>query len=132
MTIKQIECEYNEPIDKVLSYFLGQDYMGCSMLRPYQVANLFRKSVGDINNLIKKYHIHLDKSLHFPTPTEDKCWVKFGVSLRYYITTRSKFMTEKEIAIELGVSRQEIGKLIKQHKIHKQRLLRCLYERGGY
>lgn len=128
MTIPQIEKEFNEPIDKVLSDLLREDYMGCAMLRPYQVANLFRTSCGVINSIIEKYNIKYDKALHFPTRTEDTCWVKFDVSLGFYLRTRSRYLTENEMAIQLEVSRQEITKLIKKYNIPRRRLVRCLWE----
>jgi hypothetical protein len=128
MTIPQIEQEYEEPIDKVIKDLLAEDYMGCALLRPYQIANLFHTSGEVINNLIKKHKISFNKYLYFPTKTEDKCWVRYGITLKHYLKTRSRYLTTKEMAEDIGVHQNDVKYFMKKYKIWNKYFRKCWFE----
>ena len=57
------------------------------------------------------------KRQYIPTRVEDRCWVKYGISVGGYLKSRIKWMNEEEIAIDLCTTRSNVENLMRKYKL---------------
>ena len=98
-----------------------EDYLGLPFSVP-QITRAFGFGINTARKAIRQSGLNPigAKSLYFLLTPADNCWVKFGITLKGYISSRARWLTQDEMAEELGVSKYTIKRLLRKFKIKER------------
>ena len=130
MTIKQIEKEFEIPIDKLIKDCFTPDYMNKVMSITY-LKNFLGISYPTLYGVIEKYHIKSPYNPPYfcPPEYEDNCWVKYGISIEGYLKSRHLWMSMEEMAIDLKTTKETIHAKMNKLKIKGKEVKITAYRR---